>query len=130
MYGGLLDELPLDRIHDCFQAIVGAEFLVDVVKVIAEGLRADTQSAGDLIAILAFGEQAQNMLFLLGQGSSRFRIPYVNLWPYFLIAGFALFLVMQLLLLVSRGKGDSKADDASGQPDRAPIQQAGQGGPG
>ena len=66
LYGGLLDELPLDRIHYCFQAVVGAEFLVDVVKVIAEGLRANTQSAGDLIAILAFGEQAQDMLLLLG----------------------------------------------------------------
>ena len=63
---GLSDELPLDRIHDCFQAVVGAEFLVDVVKVIAEGLRADTQSAAYLIAILAFGEQAQDMLLLLG----------------------------------------------------------------
>ena len=62
----LSDELPLDRIHDCFQAVVGAEFLVDVVKVIAEGLRADTQSAAYLIAILAFGEQAQDMLLLLG----------------------------------------------------------------
>lgn len=31
---GRLDELPLDGIHDCFEAIVGAEFLIDVVKVI------------------------------------------------------------------------------------------------
>ena len=63
---GLSEELPLDRIHDSFQAVVGAEFLVDVVKVIAEGLRADTQSVAYLIAILAFGEQAQDMLLLLG----------------------------------------------------------------
>ena len=41
LYGGLLDEFPLDSVHNCFQAVVCAEFLVDVVKVIAEGLRAD-----------------------------------------------------------------------------------------
>ena len=63
---GLLDQLPLDGIHYCFQAVVGAEFLVDVVEVIAEGLRTDTQRAGNLIAILAFGEQTQDMLLLLG----------------------------------------------------------------
>ena len=39
---GLLDELPLDGIHDCFQAVVGAELLVDMVKMIAEGLRANS----------------------------------------------------------------------------------------
>jgi hypothetical protein len=38
LYGGLSDQLPLDCIHYCFQAVVGAEFLVDVVKMIAEGL--------------------------------------------------------------------------------------------
>ncbi len=38
---GLLDELSLDRIHDGFQSVVGAEFLVDMVKMIAEGLRAN-----------------------------------------------------------------------------------------
>ncbi len=31
---GRSDKLPLDGIHDCFQAVVGAEFLVDVVKMI------------------------------------------------------------------------------------------------
>jgi len=39
---GLSDELPLDRIHYCFQAVVSAQFLVDMVKVIAEGLWADS----------------------------------------------------------------------------------------
>jgi len=63
---GRSDELPLDGIHDCFQAVVGAEFLIDVVKVITEGLRADPQSVGNIIAILAFGEQTQDMLLLLG----------------------------------------------------------------
>ena len=41
LYGGRSDELPLDGIHDCFQAVVGAEFLVDVVKVITESLWAN-----------------------------------------------------------------------------------------
>jgi hypothetical protein len=63
---GLSDQLPLDRIHYCFQAVVGAEFLVDVVKVIAKGLRANAQGVGNIITILAFGEQAQDMLLLLG----------------------------------------------------------------
>ncbi len=63
---GLSDELPLDGVHYRFQAVVGAEFLIDVVKMITEGLRADPQGAGDFIAILAFGEQAQDMLLLLG----------------------------------------------------------------
>jgi hypothetical protein len=63
---GLSDQLPLDRVHYCFQAVVGAEFLIDVVKVITESLRANSQSVGNIIAILAFGEQAQDMLLLLG----------------------------------------------------------------
>jgi hypothetical protein len=56
----------LDGIHYRFKAIVGSEFLVYVVKMITEGLRANAQSARDLIAILAFREQPQDMLFLLG----------------------------------------------------------------
>ena len=63
---GWSDELPLDGIHDCFQAVVGAEFLVDVVKVIAKGLGANSQRVCNVIAILAFGEEAQDMLLLLG----------------------------------------------------------------
>ena len=65
VYGGLSDQLPLNGIHHCFQAVVGAEFLIDVVKVITEGLRANPQSVGNLITILAFSEQAQDMLLLL-----------------------------------------------------------------
>ena len=66
LYGGLLDELPLNGIHDSFQAAVGAELLVNMVKVIPEGLWADPQSVGNIITILAFREQAQDMLLLLG----------------------------------------------------------------
>jgi hypothetical protein len=62
----LSDELPLDGVHYCFQAVMGAELLIDVVKVITESLRANSQSVGNIIAILAFGEQALDMLLLLG----------------------------------------------------------------
>lgn len=63
---GLLDQLALDGIHHRFQAIVGTEFLVDVMKVITKSLWADSQSVGNIIAILAFSEQTQDMLLLLG----------------------------------------------------------------
>lgn len=63
---GRSDELPLDGIHYGLQAVVGAEFLVNVVKVIAKGLRANAQRVGNIVTILAFGEQAQDMLLLLG----------------------------------------------------------------
>jgi hypothetical protein len=62
----LSDELALDGVHYCFQAVMGAELLIDVVKVITESLRANSQSVGNIIAIFAFGEQAQDMLLLLG----------------------------------------------------------------
>jgi hypothetical protein len=62
----LLNQLPLDGIHDCLQAVVSTKFLVDMVEMIAEGLRANPQRACNIIAILAFGEQAQDMLLLLG----------------------------------------------------------------
>ncbi len=65
VYGDWSDQLALDGVHDCLQAIVGAEFLVDMVKVIPEGLRANSQRVCNIIAVLAFGEQAQDMLLLL-----------------------------------------------------------------
>ena len=42
MYGDWSDQLALNGIHDCLQAVVRAELLVDMVKVIAEGLRTNT----------------------------------------------------------------------------------------
>jgi hypothetical protein len=51
-----LDQLPLDRIHDSFQPIVGPELLIDVVQVITEGLQADVKRFRDLGGILALGE--------------------------------------------------------------------------
>ena len=65
VYGDWSDQLALNGIHDCLQAVVSSEFLVDMVKVIAEGLRADSQRVCNIIAVLAFGEQAQDMLLLL-----------------------------------------------------------------
>ncbi len=65
LYGDWSDQLALDGIHDRLQAIVSAEFLVDMVKVIAEGLRANSQRVCSITAVLAFGEQAQDMLLLL-----------------------------------------------------------------
>jgi hypothetical protein len=38
-----LNQLSLDRIHHCFQAVVRAELLIDVVQVIAESLQADVE---------------------------------------------------------------------------------------
>ena len=35
------DQFPLNGIHDRFQAIVSSQFLVDMVEVVAECLRAD-----------------------------------------------------------------------------------------
>jgi hypothetical protein len=42
VYGDWSDQLALNGIHDGLQAVVSAEFLVDVVKVITEGLWADS----------------------------------------------------------------------------------------
>jgi len=36
-----LDQFPLNRIHHRFEAVVGSELLIDVVKMIAKGLRTD-----------------------------------------------------------------------------------------
>jgi hypothetical protein len=59
------DQLALNGIHDCFQAVVSAEFLVDMVEVIAECLRANSQRVCNIVAVLAFGEQAQDVLLLV-----------------------------------------------------------------
>ena len=67
VYGDWSDQLALNGIHDCFQAVVSAEFLVDMVKVIAEGLRADAENASNLITILALCEPAEDVFFLFGQ---------------------------------------------------------------
>ena len=61
------DEFPLDSVHDRFQAIVGSQFLVDVMEVIAEGLRADAENASNLITILALCEPSEDMFFLFGK---------------------------------------------------------------
>lgn len=65
VYGDWSDQLALDGVHYSLQPVVSAEFLVDMVKVIAQGLRADSQRVCNIIAVLAFGEQAQDMLLLL-----------------------------------------------------------------
>ena len=65
VYGDWSDQLALNGVHDCLQAVVSAEFLVDVVKVIAEGLRANSQRVCNIVAVLTFGEQAQDVLLLV-----------------------------------------------------------------
>ena len=65
VYDDWSDQLALDGIHDCLQAVVSPEFLVDMVKVIAQGLRADSQRVCNIIAIRAFREQAQDVLLLV-----------------------------------------------------------------
>ena len=42
-----------------------AQLLIDVMEVVAEGLRADAKSASDLIAVFAFRKHTKNVLFLL-----------------------------------------------------------------
>jgi hypothetical protein len=39
----LLNQFSSDCIHDGFQAVVGAQFLVDVVQVVSQGLQADVE---------------------------------------------------------------------------------------
>ena len=53
-----LDQLPLDRIHHSLKTIVGAQLLIDVVKMIAKRLGADIQNACDLVALFALCEHA------------------------------------------------------------------------
>jgi hypothetical protein len=61
------DEFPLDSVHDRFQTIVGSQLLVDVMKVIPEGLRTDAENVSNLITILALCEPTEDVFFLVGQ---------------------------------------------------------------
>jgi hypothetical protein len=46
----------LHGVHHGFQAIVGAQFLVDAVKMIPQSGQRDTKFAGDLGRVLGFCE--------------------------------------------------------------------------
>ena len=50
--------------HDGLQPIMGAQLLVDVVEMVAEGLQGDPKILGDFGRILSLGEPAKNALFL------------------------------------------------------------------
>lgn len=51
-----LDQFSLNCIHDGFEAVMGAQFLIDVVKMVAQGLQADIERFCDLGLVLAFRE--------------------------------------------------------------------------
>ena len=58
------DQLSLNGVHHRFQTIVSAQFLIDVMEMIAKGLGADVESVRDLLAFFALGEQAENVFLL------------------------------------------------------------------
>lgn len=49
-----LDQFSLDCVHYGFKAIVGAQLLINVVQVVAQGLLADVEGFCDLRLVLAF----------------------------------------------------------------------------
>ena len=51
------DQLSLNGVHHRFQTIVSAQFLIDVMQVIAESLGTDAERTGDVVAVLPLGEQ-------------------------------------------------------------------------
>src|ERR1019366_7508136 len=71
------DEFPLDSVHDRFQTVVGSQLLVDVMKVIPQGLRTDAENVSNLITILALCEPTEDVFFLVGQWGY-WRCPHGN----------------------------------------------------
>ena len=61
---GALDQLPLDRVHDSFKAVVSSQLLIDVMEMIAQGLGTDVESVFDFFAFLALCKHAQNVFLL------------------------------------------------------------------
>jgi len=61
-----LDKLPLNGVHDGFEAVVGPQLLIDVMEMITQRLRADGECAFDLVALFTLCKHPQNVYFLLG----------------------------------------------------------------
>jgi len=60
-----LKQLALHSVGDGFQAIVRMELLVDVVQVVAQSLRGDSEVARNVSRVLAAREQSQDLSFML-----------------------------------------------------------------
>ena len=60
-----LNQFALHGIHDRFQAIVGAQFLIDVVQMVAQRLQADVQRLCDFRRIFPLCEKPEDMFLLL-----------------------------------------------------------------
>ena len=61
---GALDQLPLDRVHDSFKAVLSSQLLIDVMEMIPQGLGADGESVFDFFTFLALCEHGQNVFLL------------------------------------------------------------------
>jgi hypothetical protein len=61
------DKLAVQGMHDGLKPIMGAQLLVDVVEMVAERLQCNPKRFSDLGRILAFGESAEDALFLFGK---------------------------------------------------------------
>ncbi len=51
------DQFSLNGVHYGFKAIVRAEFLIDMVQMVAKSLNADAESRHDLFRFFAFGKE-------------------------------------------------------------------------
>ena len=66
-----LDEFPLDGVRYGLKPIVRVQLLVDMVEMVPQSLKRDSQLARNLGGILAYGKHAQNLFFLVGEGRNR-----------------------------------------------------------
>ena len=58
------DKLPMHGMHDGLKSIMGSEFLVDVVEVVAKCLQGYPKILGDFCGVLSIEEPAKNTLLL------------------------------------------------------------------
>src|SRR6476646_1134403 len=64
---GELDQSALNGVHYRFQSIVSPQLLVDVVKVIAQGLKANLEALRNFGGVLSGGKEPQNLRLLFGK---------------------------------------------------------------
>ena len=58
------DKLAVNGMHDGLKSIMGSEFLVDVVEMVAECLQSYPETLGDFCGVLSIEEPAKNALLL------------------------------------------------------------------
>ena len=90
--GEELDQSALNGVHYRFQSIVSPQLLVDVVKVIAQGLKANLEALRNFGGVLSGGKEPHNFRLLFGKRghgrhgwSSLFSATLLNPWVIFSI---------------------------------------------